>query len=572
MDNDKIQELLHVRATAEKELEKMRTPITILFSDIKGSTAYFEQKGDVEGLVMVQRHNNLLIPVIEKGGGRVVKTIGDAIMASFNDPVGAVRAAVGMQQALEDDRSGRKNEEQIHIRVGLHTGLGLLKDNDVFGDVVNVASRVQHQAEPSQILITDVLLEAAKTAGVQCAKMGRAEMRGKDEPIDLYAVAWSSSASEQLVEELQAQFEKRLKDAKRQQDLLEEELEAAREQWRVERRRMNAEMEELEEEVERAKESAQEQVSEDLQSEIKFRLEEALKARQLLEQEFAALQTRSEAEKNNLKAQIASMQGAVIEAMEKSNNPTRVALAVREQLDARVKEARQDWELQWEGERRRMAAEIERLKKSGGLDERKEAARRALLVKLGKAPAGSSGPAPKSTYQIEKEFQDAKIQWEVEREQLNLKIRRLERDIEHGKDEIRNDAFQEIRSRYEAKIVEATQVRQQLERELQSLTDQSNAEREQASERIAQLERALPQGQEAAKRQVTAELNAEFELQLEELNRLKARNERRFQDEAEEAEADRRRLRKQVEELEEQLKEAKEAVYRALRSQPYRSE
>jgi hypothetical protein len=148
----------------------------------------------------------------------------------------------------------------------------------------------------------------------------------------------------------------------------------------------------------------------------------------------------------------------------------------------------------------------------------------------------------------------------------------LERDIQHGKDEIRNDAFQEIRSRYEAKIVEATQVRQQLERELQSLTDQSNAEREQASERIAQLERALPQGQEAVKRQVTAELNAEFELQLEELNRLKARNERRFQDEAEEAEADRRRLRKQVEELEEQLKEAKEAVYRALRSQPYRSE
>jgi hypothetical protein len=135
---------------------------------------------------------------------------------------------------------------------------------------------------------------------------------------------------------------------------------------------MNAEMEELEEEVERAKESAQEQVSEDLQSEIKFRLEEALKARQLLEQEFAALQTRSEAEKNNLKAQIASMQGAVIEAMEKSNNPTRVALAVREQLDARVKEARQDWELQWEGERRRMTAEIERLKKSGVL-ERKEA-------------------------------------------------------------------------------------------------------------------------------------------------------------------------------------------------------
>ena len=61
------------------------------------------------------------------------------------------------------------------------------------------------------------------------------------------------------------------------------------------------------------------------------------------------------------------MQASVIEAMERSNNPARLALAIREQVEAKVSEAQRDWQAQWEGERRRMAAEIERLKKAPGL-------------------------------------------------------------------------------------------------------------------------------------------------------------------------------------------------------------
>src|SRR5882762_9318993 len=95
-DKDKLQELLEARAQAEHELEKMRTPVTILFSDIKGSTAYFEKKGDLEGMAMINRHNGILFPVIADEGGRVVKTIGDSIMACFDDPVAAVKAGAGM--------------------------------------------------------------------------------------------------------------------------------------------------------------------------------------------------------------------------------------------------------------------------------------------------------------------------------------------------------------------------------------------------------------------------------------------------------------------------------------------
>src|SRR5215212_1772319 len=107
MDKDKLEELLETRKLADQEIEKMRTAVTILFTDIQGSTAYFERKGDVEGLAMLQHHNSLLFPCIEGEGGWVVKTIGDAIMACFQDQVAAVKAAIGMQQILERDRNDK---------------------------------------------------------------------------------------------------------------------------------------------------------------------------------------------------------------------------------------------------------------------------------------------------------------------------------------------------------------------------------------------------------------------------------------------------------------------------------
>src|SRR3989441_11260730 len=304
MDKDKLQELLEARAQAEQELEKLRAPMTILFSDIKGSTAYAEKKGDVEYMGMINRHNSILFPVIEGAGGRVVKTIGDAILACFQDPVAAIKAAAGMQRVLLEDREGRAEIDQIHIRIGLHTGLGLIKDGDVFGDVVNAASRVQHQADVEQVLITDVLVDAAKKAGFECARMGRAELKGKDEPIDLYAVAWSESATQQLIAQLQVQYDKKLKDQKKQQQQIEEDFENARDQWRTERRNLNGEIEQLEESVERARQTARDQASADLQSELRFQVEEAIRARQQLEQDLAAAQQKFEAERNNLKAQI----------------------------------------------------------------------------------------------------------------------------------------------------------------------------------------------------------------------------------------------------------------------------
>lgn len=544
-------------------MEGQRAEVTILFTDIKGSTSYFEQKGDLEGVAMVRHHNELLIPQIERESGRVVKTIGDAIMARFSDPVSAVRAAVAMQRTLEDDRHGRPHDQHIHIRIGMHKGLGIETESDIFGDVVNAASRIQHQAEADQILITEALLDAARQAGVQCAKLGRADMRGKDEVIEVYAVAWSGSANEQLVEEIQAQYEKRLQVAKRRREEIEEDLETTREQGRAERRRLADEIEELENEVERARDEARKQISEDLHASLRFQLEEASRARRQAEEDHAGARARWELERTTLQAQMASVQATALEAMERSNNPTRLTMAVREQVDAKLKAARQEWEIEWEGERRRLTAELERLRKAANTDEKKAEARSAVLKKLGKIK--DSAPV-KTAEQWAKEFEVAKIDWDTERQRLKLRIDQVERESTRGRDEVRNEAFRELSLQYEPKLKASEDARTRLQAELFSVTSELDQDRQRLTAQIEHLERSVQEAQEAARLQTAAELRLEYESRIEALTRQRERNDRRLQDSLDELEAEVRKSRKQVQELQDQLKEAREEAYRARRS------
>jgi class 3 adenylate cyclase len=555
MDDEKLEELLETRTQNEKEIEKLRSPMTILFSDIKGSTRYAEKKGDVEYMSMINRHNRLLFPVIETEGGQVIKTIGDSILAKFDDPRAAVKAAAGMQRALATDREGREEIDQIQIRIGLHRGMGLIKDNDVFGDVVNAASRIERQAEADQILITDALLEAAIAAKFECAKIGRAELKGKEEPIDLYAVAWSESATQQLIAELQARYEKKFKELKREQDQVEEEFDNAREQWRTERRALATEIDELEQSIDRARETARQQVSDDMQAELRFYVGELTRSREQLQQELASARQRFDADRNNLKAQISAMATSFMDNMERSNNPARIAMKVSEQVDARLAHAKQEWQLEWTAEKKRLLAENERLKKKGtDTDLNKEAARRAVLQKLGKLPSGSAAPAGKAAEQWEREFQDAKIQWETERDQLILRTRRLEMDLQLSQEAGHHE---QLRAEYEGKLAESNRERQRLEEEILVLTSDLALERERLNAQIKSLEESIPEAQEAARKQAVAELQGQFDLRLEEVNRVRSRTERKHQVAVEELQDELRETKKQIAALEQQLKEAR---------------
>ena len=205
--NDSVTRILDVAGSAGSaaELEKFRRNVTVLFTDMKGSTAYFEKHGDAAGLLLVHRLNSMFGEAVERHGGRVIKTIGDAVMACFDQQAGAVSAAIEMQQALAMDNAS-KGSEPILVRIGLNYGPGIVKSNDVFGDVVNVASRVESAAAPDQILISNSLFqEVAKTGKFRVRGAGKFALKGKSEEQELFEVFWRDgdedlhSASHSLV-------------------------------------------------------------------------------------------------------------------------------------------------------------------------------------------------------------------------------------------------------------------------------------------------------------------------------------------------------------------------------------
>lgn len=172
-----------------RQINRSRRPITILFTDIEDSTQYWDKHGDIKGRLMVDQHNRLAFPVIRKFKGKIIKTIGDAIMASFKKPEDALKAAIGIQQALREMRE-QDRSFQLYIRIGLHTGQGIIEHNDVFGDVVNVAARVESQAKGDQILVSGS--SAAKVSNKEffLTKHGSFSPKGKRSEINLYRCQW----------------------------------------------------------------------------------------------------------------------------------------------------------------------------------------------------------------------------------------------------------------------------------------------------------------------------------------------------------------------------------------------
>jgi class 3 adenylate cyclase len=180
------------QAAAAAELEKFRRNVTILFTDIKGSTSYFERYGDAAGLLMVSTCNNAIGEIVREHGGRVIKEIGDAVMASFDDCVLSVKAAIKMQQAIYEDSQLKPEQDRVSIRIGLNYGPGIVRQDDVFGDVVNVASRVESVGAPEQIVISDALYEQVNSSGeFKLFPLGRFALKGKGENRELYEVQWT---------------------------------------------------------------------------------------------------------------------------------------------------------------------------------------------------------------------------------------------------------------------------------------------------------------------------------------------------------------------------------------------
>lgn len=174
--------------------------LAVMFTDIVGSTELFSRRGDTAGMQMIERHNSLLLPVLESHGGVLIKTIGDALMGAFAQPTPAAHAAVDMQLALREfNRNPPEGFEAIRVRMGIHYGEALVmltrrvrdRPADVFGNLVNVASRIEGLAGPGSIFVSgDVASRLEGPLRSLCKGLGPRALKGIPHPVNVFEVAW----------------------------------------------------------------------------------------------------------------------------------------------------------------------------------------------------------------------------------------------------------------------------------------------------------------------------------------------------------------------------------------------
>src|SRR6266446_5910694 len=174
------------------------TSLTFLFTDLKGSTELYERIGDIAAFDLVRAHFRILNEIVAAEAGAVVKTIGDAVMATFPTPNRAVAAALRMREAMHRLNHGRNgNGHDLLLKIGIHEGPCLavvLNDRqDYFGTTVNIAARVQGLADSRSILATGSVVKHPQspsllaTSGLSPVLQRRA-LRGIAEELAVYEI------------------------------------------------------------------------------------------------------------------------------------------------------------------------------------------------------------------------------------------------------------------------------------------------------------------------------------------------------------------------------------------------
>jgi class 3 adenylate cyclase len=139
------------------------TSLTFLFTDLKGSTALYERVGDLAAFDLVRAHFRALLDIIASEKGAVVKTIGDAVMATFIRPENALMAGLKMRAAMGELNKQRGSKDLV-VKIGIHEGpclaVMLNERQDYFGQTVNIAARVQSLSTSQEIHITAPVIES----------------------------------------------------------------------------------------------------------------------------------------------------------------------------------------------------------------------------------------------------------------------------------------------------------------------------------------------------------------------------------------------------------------------------
>ena len=214
LEKPDLEKLLDERARLDDLLkQKFIKQISVMFTDMKDSTALAESEGDIAIRFLIKRQNDILFPIIEKNDGVMIKTMGDGTLSYFKDAQKSLRAAIEIQKIINEINIKMKDSIPIHIRIGLHTGSGIVEQNDIFGDVVNVASRFEALAKPGEIYLSeDTYNSLSNKDEILCRFIKKTHLKGKKEAFKIFKAFWNENEIEEELRRTGPHLEIRIKD------------------------------------------------------------------------------------------------------------------------------------------------------------------------------------------------------------------------------------------------------------------------------------------------------------------------------------------------------------------------
>ena len=155
--------------------------VTVLFTDVAGSTGLTSSRGDEAARDVLRAHEELVRQQVQEHGGREVKALGDGVLAVFTSARQAIECALRCEAASQP--------LGLRLHLGIHAGDVIREENNVYGGAVNIAARIAGAAAPGEVLVSDTVRGLARTsAGVTFDDRGEHSLKGVADPQHLFAV------------------------------------------------------------------------------------------------------------------------------------------------------------------------------------------------------------------------------------------------------------------------------------------------------------------------------------------------------------------------------------------------
>ena len=170
--------------------------ITSVFTDIVGFTEKTANQSRDQHRKMLDDHDRLLLPLVKVFGGKRIKSVGDGMLLTFRSPTDAVRCCMAMQDSLFSYNKDRSSDQALNIRAAINVGEVSIDRNDIFGESVNLTSRLEGVTPEGEVYFTQSVFLAMNKTEVKCEPVGAKQFKGLDDSVEIYRALTMDANSE----------------------------------------------------------------------------------------------------------------------------------------------------------------------------------------------------------------------------------------------------------------------------------------------------------------------------------------------------------------------------------------